>query len=212
MKTSISLFFLISILLIACNSKNANHKSSQLQSSNSFNNKVKHSLFNSKATLYLDTIYERLNVNELVEVAKQQPKTSFINRIFNKDRLKLAQSLGAQYFVFIDTSTYSNILHFERLNKMMPISREAASIIGGLFKKEIQNTDPSALVSVRRAKFGSAKTFQYGYYQMMSESPELETFSNHFAISSSKGSYILYNISLDDLDLLYLKKQLIFNE
>jgi len=32
---------------------------------------------------------------------------------------------------------------------MMPISREAASIIGGLFKKEIQNTDPSALVSVR---------------------------------------------------------------
>lgn len=170
----------------------------------------KHSVFNSEAELLLDKRYERFNMAELIAVTKAQPETSFLNQIFNESQLQLAELLGPSFYVFIDTSTYTDIIHFERLDKLMPINKGAASYIGGLFRKKVQLSDPNGFVSIISAKFGQQPSYTYGYYRMKSTSPQLTTFSNHYAISSNKASYILYNISLEDTDYSNLKNQLKF--
>lgn len=168
----------------------------------------KHSVFNNEAELALDKKFERFNMAELVAVTKAQPKSSFLNQIFNENQLKLAELLGASFYVFIDTTTYTDIIHFERLDKLMPINKAGASIIGGLFKKRIQQADPLSKVEIESAKFGAQPSYTYGYYKMKSTSPLFTTYSNHFALSSNTSSYILYNISLSDIDYSNLKNQL----
>jgi len=170
----------------------------------------KHNVFNNEVELALDKKFERFNMAELIAVTKVQPKTSFLNQIFNESQLQLAELLGASYYVFIDTSTYTDIIHFERLDKLIPINKGAASYIGGLFRKKVQQANPNGYVSIVSAKFGQQPSFTYGYYKMKSNSPYLTTFSNHYAISSNKASYILYNISLQDSDFSSLKNQLKF--
>lgn len=169
-----------------------------------------HNVFNSEAELFLDKRFERFNLAELIAVTKAQPKTSFLNQIFNESQLQVAELLGPSFYVFIDTSSYTDIIHFERLDKLMPINKGAASYIGGLFRKKVQQSDPNGFVSILSAKFGQQPSYTYGYYRMKSTSPQLTSFSNHYAISSNKASYILYNISLQDTDYSNLKNQLKF--
>ncbi len=206
----LTIVLLIGIFIIGCTKiPETTKKQEQIQELD-LTGLTQHKLFNGEAEIALDKNFERFNIAELIAVTKKQPKTSFINRIFNEEQLQLAEYLGANYYVFIDTSTYDNIMHLEKLDKLLPINKEGASIIGGLFKKKIQVSDPGANVQVQSAKFGAQPTYTYGYYKMISSSPFLTSYSNHYAISSKKSSYILYNISLQNHDFSQLKNQLSF--
>ncbi len=206
----LTIMLLIGTFIIGCTKIPETTKKQEQKQELNLTGLTQHKLFNGEAEIALDKNFERFNIAELIAVAKKQPKTSFINRIFNEEQLQLAEYLGASYYVFIDTTNYLNIVHLERLDKLMPISKEAASYIGGLFKKKIQVSDPAANVLVESAKFGAQPTFTYGYYKMKSTSSFLITYSNHYAISSNTASYILYNISLQDHNFSELKNQISF--
>lgn len=206
------LFLPLILLLAACGSESSDSNKKSIRSKTHKERLEKHSLFNNKAELKLNPNYERFNYQELAIVARAQDKNSFINQMFNVERLEAIAELKENVYFFIDTTNYRDIIQFSRLVKHSIVSKGAASYIGGLFKKSLSDLIPDAQIIGTLAKFGANANFSYGYFKFVSKTEDLSFYSNHYAVSSAKGSYIIFNLSDQDIDHSNIKNQLRFNE
>lgn len=172
-----------------------------------------HTLYNGKLTIQLLDKYQKVSLEEAEKLNKEN-KSDLVNAIYGYQQVDIYKAASNKYYFFVDTASFQEVIHIEKLSKKLDISGEQVSALGSGFMDDfrlnIGNEDTQ--IDIDEAKFATQKFFKFGYFKMHTTNSSPAFYTNQFVVTSRGSSYVITSLSTTDLNQYNLQHKLSFNE